>query len=150
MKLLYPLMFASGLAAVGCQSTKPTAFAPFDARLERVSGGGAQHFVLVNASGREFHNLKFSAYMWDAFAPALYRHNPVVSCSGSGKKLGAGETLRFHKLGETGEVPILISITHVELIGHCDEGRFHQFWRKTYSGQLEPVNDRSSAAKPSS
>src|ERR1035437_10719530 len=45
-----------GLAwLTGCESLQDTSFAPLDARLEPIPGGGAQHFVVVNTSRSEEH-----------------------------------------------------------------------------------------------
>jgi hypothetical protein len=146
MKRVRGAVLIVGLALVGCQATKPTSFAPFEARLELVHGG-ARHFVLVNTSGGELHNYSFTAYMYDGYAHRLFRQHPAKMFEDSGHTIKADETLRFHGLGETGE-SIVLAVSSVELFGHCDEGRFHQFWRKADSGQLEPLGNATKAAQP--
>jgi len=67
----FPVILLSGCFILtwltGCESVNNTGtqFSPVAAKMEAVSGGGAQHFVLVNDSGQELHNVRFSAYMWD-------------------------------------------------------------------------------------
>jgi hypothetical protein len=146
MRWLCVALLLVGLAVGGCQATKPKSFAPFEARLELIHGG-ARHFVLVNSSGGELHNYSFSAYMYDDNAHRLFRQHPVGMFVGSGRTLKADETLRFHRSAETGE-SIILAVSSVELVGHCDEGRFHQFWRKADSGQLQLVCDATKPVQP--
>jgi len=143
MKPLYwiALVFAIGLA--GCQTQTPgsASFAPFDARLELVPGGGARHFVVINTSGEELHNYSFSAYMWNDMTARPFR-NETHRFMASGAVLEPGQALRFHGSRTTEEV-IADPVSRVEIVGHSTEGSFRQAWRYNDSDQLEPITNRS-------
>ena len=113
----------------GCQTaTQQTSFAPIEPRLESIPGGGAQYFVLVNTSGKDLHNVSFSAYLYneDEQNP-VKRGKWVYEFQGSGATWGLGIAKRFRDRRMRGEqLPITKPVTKVEVVGHCDEGHFRQ------------------------
>jgi hypothetical protein len=125
------------LALTGCQGLKPTAFAPLDARLEPVPGGGARYLVLVNTSDKDLHNCSFSVYAWNE-----RQQNPVAAASPLGSGQGsirlwqAGEAGRFNERGKGIQFPFNTLVTKLQLVGHCDEGPIRQVWRLEESGEL--------------
>jgi hypothetical protein len=129
------------LATVGCQSPKPTPFAPLSARLEPVPGSAAQYFVLTNTSGQELHNFRYSAYL---YSELLRRHPfvrsvPIRQFVASGSSLRAGQVMRFRPVDMEIQDPVVQPITRVQVVGHCDEGHFRQEWMNTESGELRLV-----------
>src|SRR2546425_9664863 len=120
------------LATLGCATSKTSDFAPFEAQLEPVRGGGAKHLVLINSSGRELHNFRFSAYVFNEHS--LYwvrRHQPYRDYLGSGAALPSGKEIHFRLVGLGTEDSLLEGVTRIEVVGHCDEGKFRQVWRDT-------------------
>ena len=141
-----------GLAIMtGCESLKDTSFAPLEARLEPISGGGAQHFVLINTSGQKLHNFRFGAYMWDDHALAFTGNDPFSSLPnrlpaityrfmGSGPQWEPGQVQRFKDRDLGGEIKILKPVSRLQIVGSCDEGRFREDWQVTGPGQLQKQN----------
>ncbi len=129
------------LATVGCQSPQPTPFAPLSARLEPIPGSAAQYFVLANTSGQELHNFHYSAYLYNALLrrPPSVRRLPIRQFVGSGSSLRAGQVMRFKPFDMEIQDSIVELITRVQVVGHCDEGRFRQEWINTESGELRPA-----------
>jgi len=133
----------------GCESLQSTSFAPFDAKLEPIPGGGAQYFVVINTSGRTLHNFRFSGDIQQSHAitntdnnPSLYLPNRLPAMTyafrGSGSKLEPGQEIRFRTFSGLGaEGSILYPVSEVQIAGSCDEGRFREFWQITGSGQLQ-------------
>ena len=142
MKLLLGIIIAQAVVVLGCQSSHYTSFAPFKARLEPISSGGARHLVFVNASGQNLHNFKFSVDMWNDKNLNMRRKH-TRRFYGSGPELAPGESIRFHDLGRTIETLITERISFIEMVGHCDEGDFRQAWLNNDSDQLQPVADAS-------
>src|SRR5437899_3788145 len=135
MNLVSCLTLPLVLATVGCQSLKPTPFAPLSARLEPVPGSAAKYFVLTNTSGQELHNFRYSAYL---YSELLRRHPfvrrlPVRQWVASGSSLKAGQVMRFKPFDKEIQDPIVEPITRVQVVGHCDEGHFRQDWLNTES-----------------
>ena len=144
MKAISIVTAAFCLLLTGCEATRYTTFAPFDARLEPIPGGGAQYLVLVNRGEIDIHNFSGSVYIW------LYRDPNVTRLdtrAGSiyGHELKAGESLRFHYPTLKGEASILVPVSKVELVGHCEEGYFRQAWVITESGQLRNILTKPAA-----
>ncbi len=130
-------MLALVVTMTGCQSVKPTAFRPLEAKLEPVSGGVADYFVLVNASGHELRNYHLSAYLWtDRDRNALRQNQPFRHCFASGASWAAGGVLHFRVWEQFVQAPVIVPLSKIEVVGHCDEGSFCQFWKATESGQL--------------
>src|SRR6266436_1875510 len=138
MKLFHGMVIVLAVTALGCQSASHTSFAPFNARLEPIPHGGARHLVIVNSSGMNLHNYKFSADMWNDKNLRMMR-NHTRRFYGSGAKLTPGKSVRFHELARTIEVAITERISCVEIVGHCDEGYFRQAWVNNDSDQLQPM-----------
>ena len=139
-----------GLAwLTGCESLQDTSFAPLDARLEPIPGGGAQHFVVVNTSGQVLHNFRFRAYMWDDRAitytagnnSPLPKRLPAMTYTsmGSGSEWEPGQVRRFRDRDLNSEIAILKPVSRVQIVGSCDEGRFREDWQITGSGQLQRI-----------
>jgi hypothetical protein len=139
-----------GLAwLTGCESLQDTSFAPLDARLEPIPGGGAQHFIVVNTSGQVLHNFRFRAYMWDDRAITYTAGNnspfpkrlPAMTYTfmGSGSQWEPGHVQRFRDRDLNSEISILKPVSRVQIVGRCDEGRFREDWRITGSGQLQQI-----------
>ena len=140
MRFVRLAVFQVVVVLMGCQGPQYTSFAPVNARLEPVPGGGAQYFLLINTSGRELHNVSLSAYLWDEHTESLIsRQQPCRRYEGSGSSWPAGKAQRFRPLGMHVEDPITQPVTRAEVVGHCDEGYFRQAWVGTESGQLQPV-----------
>jgi hypothetical protein len=128
------------LMAAGCRSVGPTDFRPLEARLEPAAGGPAQYFVLVNTSGHELRNYKFSAVLWNDYnLHATRRIRPFGRVWGSGPSWKPGAAKHFHPWDRSIEAAVTVPVTQVEVVGRCEEGRFHQFWRGTDAGPLVPV-----------
>jgi hypothetical protein len=131
----------------GCKSLQDTSFAPLDARLEPIPGGGAQGFVVINTSGQVLHNYRFSAYMWDDRAitytadnnSSLPKRLPAMTYTfmGSGFEWEPGRKQRFRDRDLGSEIKILLPVSRVQIVGGCDEGRFREDWQITGSGQLQ-------------
>jgi len=141
MRIALSLTLALILATVGCQAPKSVPFAPLSARLEPVPGSAALYFVVINTSGQELHNYRYSAYL---YSELLRRHPfarklPIRQYVGSGYNLGRSQIMRFRRLDKNIEDPIVEAITRVQIVGHCDEGHFRQEWTTTESGELRPV-----------
>lgn len=135
----YGLLLVLVLTFTGCRSLEPTAFAPFEARLDPVPGGGAYRFVLVNTSGKELHNLWFTAESWDNHDHWLdLPSNKNYRWWGKHDRLGPGKELRFKDFFMGIEGGVVKPISRVVLMGHCDEGKFTQSWRNTGDGHLQP------------
>jgi hypothetical protein len=100
----------------GCKSLQDTSFAPLDARLEPIPGGGAQGFVVINTSGQVLHNYRFSAYMWDDRAitytadnnSSLPKRLPAMTYTfmGSGFEWEPGRKQRFRDRDLGSEIKI--------------------------------------------
>jgi hypothetical protein len=139
MKLLRLVLWPLLLGLTGCQTTQYTDFAPLDARLEPVPGGGAKYFLLINTSGKTLHNVSFSAYLWDETSPnVLTGRQPFLHGSVSHPEWPPGRAQRFRPRDMGIEGPITRPVTKVEVVGHCDEGYFRQLWLGTSSDQLQP------------
>ena len=140
MKILPVLLLGLALAS-GCQTTPYTSFAPLSAKLEHVPGGVAEHFRLVNSSGYELHNFKFTTYLWSdsPLRRPTDRGTPMKSYFAAGSKLAAGGRVRFQGLRNNMEDPILLHVSFVEVDGHCGEVHFRQGWRNTDSTGLQPL-----------
>jgi hypothetical protein len=143
-----------GLAALtGCKSLQNTSFAPLDARLEPIPGGGAQGFVVINTSGQVLHNYRFRAYMWDDRAITYTAGNnsslpsrlPAMTYTfmGSGFEWDPGRMQRFRDRDLGSEIKILLPVSRVQIVGSCDEGRFREDWQITGSGQLQPMGRKA-------
>jgi hypothetical protein len=139
-----------GLAGLtGCESLQDTSFAPLDARLEPIPGGGAQYLVMVNTSGQTLHHFRFRAYMWDDHTitytagdnSAFPKRLPAMTYTfmGSSSQWDPGQTQRFMDRELHGEIKILKPVSRVQIVGRCDEGRFREDWQITGSGQLHPM-----------
>jgi len=146
------MLLAGGFGLVwltGCETLQDTAFAPFDARLEPIPGGGAQGFVMINTSGKTLHHFRFRAYMWDdhAFTYTAGNNSPfpqrlpamTYTFMGSGSEWDPGQVQRFRDRDLGGEIKILLPVSRVQIIGSCDEGRFREDWRITGAGQLQRI-----------
>lgn len=143
----------------GCQSLQYTSFAPVEARLERVPGGGAQHLVIVNTSGQELHNCRFRAYMWDDRAPTYvagpnacfpkYLPRITYTYTASESRWETNGTMRFSdfNLPKT-EGVIFFPVSRLEIVGRCDEGRFREEWQINLSGQLQLIGPAAHPAQP--
>jgi hypothetical protein len=140
-----------GLAMLtGCESLQDTSFAPLEARLEAISGGGAQCFVVVNTSGQTLHNFRFGAYMWNDHTLTFTENDPsslpnrlpvmTYKFMGSGSQWEPGRVQRFRDLALGDEIKILKPVSRVQIVGSCDEGRFREDWQITGSGQLRKQN----------
>ena len=137
----------------GCETLQDTSFAPVDARLEPIPGGGAQYFVMVNTNGQTLHNVHFRAYMWDDRAitytagnnSSLPRRLPAMTYTfmGSGFEWDPGRMQRFRDRDLGGEIKILKPVSRVQIVGSCDEGRFREDWQITGSGQLQPMGRKA-------
>ena len=128
------------LVGVGCATSKPREFAPFDARFETVPGGGAQHLVLINTSGRHLHNFRFAAHVWNEHSRYwLQQRRPFRDYQGSGAELPVAKPIRFRLVGLGVEDSLVEPVTRLEVVGHCDEGKFHQVWTVTEVDHLQPV-----------
>jgi hypothetical protein len=127
------LLAALGLA--GCQSPQTLRLAPLNPELERVPGSGARYLVLVNTSGQDMHHCSFAAFLSDEHdANPLLRLQPYARCAGSKTVWRPGEEARFQcHDSPTMEFPIVQPLSHIEVVGHCDEGSFRQSWRLTES-----------------
>jgi hypothetical protein len=148
IQCLQPILLCSCLALTGCQGLQPTSFAPFDARLEPVPGGGAKYLVLVNTSDQDLHNWSASTYLWNEHqASPVAAANVYCSIQGSGRLWKAGTAERVVQRGRGVELPINDAVTKVQLVGHCDEGAFRQVWTGTESGELRPVGVVSQLAR---
>jgi hypothetical protein len=133
----------------GCETLQDTAFAPVDARLEPIPGGGAQCFVMVNTSGQTLHHVRFRAYMWDDRAitytagnnAAFPQRLPAMTYTftGSGSEWGPGQARRFRDRDMDSEIKILLPVSRVQIVGSCNEGRFREDWRITGPGQLQRI-----------
>ncbi len=141
MNAIQTLIPALALGLLGCQTL--TSFAPLDARLDPVPGGGARYLVVINRSGQELHNCKFSVYVWNDLNPQIRR---ITTREGliSLQKLGPNEECRFYAWGKGIQAPIVERVSGVDIVGHCDEGRFRQTWLITDSDQLKPAVERAS------
>ena len=124
-----------GLALVGCQAPSAARMAPLDAELDRVDGSGVRYLVIINTSGKEMHHCSFAAFLCNEHDPnPMYRLEHFARCSGSKSLWRPGEEARFRCHGSpTLEFPIVQELTRVDVVGHCDEGRFRQSWRITES-----------------
>ncbi len=128
------------IVAFGCATSKSADFAPFDARFEAVPGGGAQHLVLINTSGRHLHNFRFAAHVWNEHSRYwLRQHRPFRNYQGSGPELPIGKTIRFRLVGLGVEDSLVEPVTRLEVVGHCDEGKFHQVWTVTEVDHLQSL-----------
>jgi hypothetical protein len=141
----------------GCETLQDTSFAPIDARLEPIPGGGAQYFVMVNTSGQTLHNVRFRAYMWDDRAITYTAGNnfafpqrlPAMTYTfmGSGSEWNPGQMQRFRDRDLGSEIKILKPVFRVQIVGNCDEGRFREDWRITGAGQLQRIGPESNGGK---
>ncbi|HVU08634.1 MAG TPA: hypothetical protein VHG89_08850 [Verrucomicrobiae bacterium] len=133
----------------GCESVQDTSFAPLEAKLEAIPGGGAQYFVVVNTSGKTLHDLKFWGNIWynDVTFPendlhGMPVHLPVITYSirGSSPKLEPGQEVRFKRdMGASAEGSVLYPVSRVQIAGSCIEGHFREDWQINASGQLQSV-----------
>ena len=140
MRILTALLLALLLVSAGCLTPTYTTFAPLDARLEAVPGGGAQYLVLINTSEYELRNYSFSLYVWrEAGSRPLLSERPIVRGMASGRAWLPGQGMRWSGGAGRAESAILQPVSRVEIAGHCDEGDFRQAWHKTDSDQLRPV-----------
>ena len=131
----------------GCESLQDTTFAPAEVRLELVPAGGAQHFVVVNASGQTLHHYWFRAYVWDDqaifYTGGLQANTPrrvralTYTGTGSGPQWEPGKVLRFKDWNLPSEGSIVKPVSRVQIVGSCDEGPFRENWQINASGQLE-------------
>ncbi len=144
------LLYFSFSMLTGCESLQDTSFAPLDAKLEPIPGGGAQYFVVVNASRQTLHNFRFSVDMWDDHAITFIGNDPTTipihlpamtyRFTSSGSELKPGEVVHFRKdQGMGAEGPVLNPASRVQIAGSCDEGRFREDWQVNGSGQLQPI-----------
>jgi hypothetical protein len=141
----------------GCETLQDTSFAPVDARLEPIPGGGAQYFVMVNTSGQTLHHVRFRAYMWDDRAITFTAGNnsafpqrlPAMTYTftGSSSEWHPGQVQRFKDRDMDIEGAILKPVSHVQIVGSCDEGRFREDWRITGAGQLQRIGSDSHGGK---
>jgi hypothetical protein len=159
----FQLLLGTGCAGLvwltGCQSLQPTAFAPVEARLEPVPGGGAQRLVAVNTSGHVLHHYRFRAYMWDdqavfysaGQAPNVPRRMPAMTYTfmSSGNAWRPDEVMRFMDFNiRDQEGTIFYPVSRLQIVGRCDEGRFREHSEMNSSGQLQVVGTNSGPAKP--
>lgn len=131
----------------GCQSPQATAFAPIQARLDRVDGGGQMYFVVVNTSGQTLHNYHLRAYLWydeqltyvGYLSSSLPQRQPAMtySCVASGPEWKAGEVLHFQLNPASAEVRIVYPVSRVQIAGGCDEGNFREYWQVNKAGRLQ-------------
>ena len=148
IQCLQIILLGSCMALTGCQGLKPTSFAPFEARLEPVPGGGVKYLVLVNDGSQDLHNWSISAYLWNE-----HQSNPVVAgnphcyVQGSGSLWKAGTAQRIVQRGKGVELPLNAAVTKVQLVGQCDEGSFRQVWTGTESGELRRVGVTTELAR---
>ena len=143
----------------GCQSLQYTTFAPVEARLESIPGGGAQHLVVVNTSGRVLNNCRFRAYMWDDRAPTYvaspnanfpkYLPKMTYTYIASESRWETNGTIRFKDFNLRGmEGIVLFPVSRLQIVGRCDEGRFREDWQTGPSGQLQLVGPAARPAQP--
>src|SRR3954466_7089149 len=97
MRVGLSLTLGLALVAVGCQAPKHSSFSPFSAHLESIPGSAAQYLVLINTSGRDLHNFRYSAYLYSELIPhhPLARNRPFKQLLGSGHTLASGQVMRF-------------------------------------------------------
>jgi len=139
MKSIRSFISCLVLLLVGCQTSQVTSFAPLDARLEPIPGGGGQYLVLVNTSGRDMRNCSGSIYVWVDRSSYEIRRNPGHSYF-SGPLIKTGQAVRIRGWATTVEAPITRRVTKVEIVAHCDEGYFREVWLNTDSHQLQRVS----------
>jgi hypothetical protein len=144
MRIL-PYFLTLVVAAIGCQTSGSSRFAPFSAKLESIRGSPAQYFFVVNTSGQELHNYKYTAYLYSELLrrDPLVRNLPIRKDIASGSRLRPGQVMRFRSFDKAIQDPLVQPITRVLIVGHCDEGRFRQQWMTTISGELRPVGGAS-------
>jgi hypothetical protein len=119
------------VAVTGCQSSRQGGIAPLAARLEPLPGANAKNFVLVNKSGHELRNFQFSVYLWNDNRIRQIRTDfPFQRLMLSGESWKPGAELRFSSSNESLEYPITQPLDRVEVVGHSDEGTFHQCWKR--------------------
>lgn len=134
----------------GCQGPKATSFAPLDFRLEPIPGGGARHPVVVNVSGRELTNYKFSGRVWNYHNRNRLSYSmPIADFNASGQLWRPGDTVRFEKRFRPGsEAVVTDELTTVMIVGRCDQGSFRQTWESTPDGNLRLTIPRSHGNRP--
>lgn len=157
------LMFLAGCVGfawlTGCQTLQNTSFAPVEARLELIPGGGAQHLVVINSSGQVLHNFRFRAYMWDDHALTymtgpngdIPKRLPAMTYTfiASGSQWETNQVQRFKNRDLRDiEGVILLPVSRLQIVGRCDEGRFREEWQITPSGQLHLIGAASSPTQP--
>jgi hypothetical protein len=141
----------------GCETLRDTSFAPIDARLEPIPGGGAQYFVMVNTNVQTLHNVRFRAYMWDDRAitytagnnSAFPQRLPAMTYTfiGSCSQWDPGQVQRFRYRNLDSEAAILKPVSRVQIVGSCDEGRFREDWQITGAGQLQRIGPDPNGGK---
>ena len=142
MRLGPGLLAALLLGTAGCATRTDSTFSPIELRLEPTSGG-AQFLVLRNNSGQELRNYELSVHLWSEHSLRLrWRESPFERCDASGASWPPGKALRFRAFRKGMENPITEPISRVEVVGHCDMGRFHQVWLGDDSGQLRATKNR--------
>ena len=136
------------LSMVGCKSPQFTSSAPFEANLEREANQGSHYLRLTNVSGHDLHNYTLSVYAWNVYMDhPMYRHEPFLKAFGDDSVLKSGEKLRITSFGESLEEGVDQSITRVEGVGHCNEGKFRQGWIVDHCWKVHPIEAKPEPAK---
>jgi hypothetical protein len=152
VRITVMLLIVGGLADfTGCESLQDTSFAPLDCKLEPISGGGAQYFVLINTSGQTLHHLSLSGDIWYDQAITFIGNNPgsipvrlpiiTYKFNGSKLQLEPSKEIRIRRdlSPISAEGSILYPVSRVQIAGRCDEGSFREDWQINGAGQLQPM-----------